>query len=134
MKLIPEIYVTNLSESRQFFVKVLGFSVKYERPEEQFAYLEFQGNAVMLEGLDGDSRKWLTSELEKPFGRGVNFQWQVENIDELYQRVQRLAPNAIYLPLEHKSYTGKFANKQTVITQTQFIVQPPDGYLFRFCD
>ncbi|CAM4153256.1 hypothetical protein [Vibrio agarivorans] len=78
----------------------------------------------------GDSRKWVTGYLEYPFGRGINFQWDVSDIASLYARVQSKAPDVVYLPLESKSYTVG----DSVATQTQFIVQSPDGYLFRFCE
>ena len=83
----------------------------------------------MLEGVGGNSRKWLTDGLEHPFGRGVNFQWDVSDIESLYLTVQSKAPSSIFLPLESKSYLvdGK------AVTQTQFIVESQDGYLFRFC-
>ncbi len=83
----------------------------------------------MFEGVSGNSRHWLTGELEKPFGRGVNFQWDVINLDAMYKRVKKLSADSIYLDLEIKSYR---INNKTAI-QKQFIVQDPDGYLFRFC-
>jgi hypothetical protein len=67
--------------------------------------------------------------MEKPFGRGVNFQWDVADIDSIYARVKALAPESIYLDFEVKSYQCDDEN----IIQKQFIVQDPDGYLFRFC-
>lgn len=133
MGIVPELYVSDIEASKQFFVEVLGFSVKYERREEQFAYLAFCGNALMLEGLQGKSRKWLTDTLESPFGRGVNFQWEVDNVDKRYQRVKHLSPQSIYLPIETKRYRRNINGINDIVEQTQFIVQSPDGYLFRFC-
>ena len=115
--------------SKAFFVNVLGFAVKYERPEEEFAYLTLDGVDLMLEGINSDSRKWMTDKLEAPLGRGINFQWDVKDIEALYCSVKSLAADAIYLQLESKSY--ECGNK--IAVQQQFIVQTPDGYLFRFC-
>lgn len=56
----------------------------------------------MLEALAGDSRKWITGELDAPFGRGINFQWNVLNIDDMYAKVISESPGSIYLPLESK--------------------------------
>ncbi|USD63904.1 VOC family protein [Vibrio sp. SCSIO 43140] len=130
VKIVPELYVQNLDENLIFFVDILGFSIKYQRPEEQFVYLTRDGLDLMLEGVEGNSRKWLTGELEPPFGRGINFQWDVKGINVLYSRVQSIFSKAIFLPLEAKSYqvSGQ------LVTQEQFIVQSPDGYLFRFCE
>lgn len=126
----PELYVTDLDENITFFVEALGFAVKYSRPEEDFGYLTFQGSALMLEGLGGNSRKWLTGEMIQPFGRGINTQWQINKIDELFARVQTHAPEAIFLSLERKTYIC--GDEQS--TQKQFIAQTPDGYLLRFCE
>ncbi|MCF7505071.1 VOC family protein [Vibrio sp. L3-7] len=129
LRVVPELYCLDIEVSKSFFVEILGFSVKYERPEEAFAYLTMDGVDVMLEGLSGDSRKWVTGKLEAPFRRGVNFQWDVSNIDALYQRVCIQSKDSIYLTLESKSYPCG----ERIATQKQFIVQTPDGYLFRFC-
>ena len=66
---------------------------------------------------------------EKPFGRGINFEWGVAEIDKMYLRVKAAVPDSIYLKMETKSY--KCGDK--IVVQKQFIVQDPDGYLFRFC-
>ncbi|MEZ8583649.1 bleomycin resistance protein [Vibrio cyclitrophicus] len=129
LRVVPELYCLDIEVSKSFFVEVLGFSVEYERPEEAFAYLTLDGVDVMLEGLNGDSRKWITDKLEVPFGRGVNFQWDVSDIDTLYQQVSDQSKASIYLTLESKSYSCD----DRVAIQKQFIVQTPDGYLFRFC-
>lgn len=129
LRVVPELYCLDIEVSKSFFVEVLGFSVKYERPEEAFAYLTLDGVDVMLEGLNGDSRKWITDKLEVPCGRGVNFQWDVSDIDTLYQQVSDQSKASIYLTLESKSYSCD----DRVVIQKQFIVQTPDGYLFRFC-
>lgn len=129
LRVVPELYCFDIRVSQSFFVDVLGFSVKYERPEEEFACLTLDGVDLMLEGIDSNTRKWVTGKLELPLGRGVNFQWDVGNIDSLYGRVCDKAEAAIYLPMESKSYQcGRVAS-----VQKQFIVQTPDGYLFRFC-
>jgi|GEM_PF-6643447 len=40
VKLVPELDVTEMSASLNFYVTVCGFTIRYERPEERFAYLE----------------------------------------------------------------------------------------------
>jgi len=35
-KLVPELYCSNIERSLAFYVNVLGFSVRYARPEERF--------------------------------------------------------------------------------------------------
>ena len=45
----------------------------------------------MVECISCEGIRWVTAELEKPFGRGINF------------RMQDVAPESIYLELESKS-------------------------------
>ena len=129
LKLVPELYCSNINVTKKFYVDVLGFEIKYERIQEQFVYFTLDGVDIMAEGLDGAGRRWLTQKMQKPFGRGVNFQWDVSEIDELYKRALKAAPDNIYLKMETKEYQCG----DTLTQQKQFIVQDPDGYLFRFC-
>ncbi|MCE0556382.1 VOC family protein [Motilimonas sp. E26] len=129
LKLVPELYCADIEVTKKFYTEVFGFEVKYERIEEQFVYFTLGGVDIMAEGIAGVGRRWLTGEMEKPFGRGVNFQWDVADIDDLYSRVKASAPDSIYLELETKEYQCA----DLVAIQKQFIVQDPDGYLFRFC-
>lgn len=124
--LIPELYCTSLEVSREFYVSVLGFKVLYERPEEKFVMLEREGAQIMLEELGAD-RNWISAPLETPFGRGVNFQIQVADVDALYERVKN-SKSKIFLPIEEKWYRANDAE----LGNRQFIAQDPDGYLLRF--
>lgn len=127
-KLVPELYCEDIEVTKEFYVEVFGFEIKYERVEDQFAYFTLDGLDIMVEGINCIGRRWLISEMEKPFGRGVNFQWDVAEIDDLYSRIKAKVPSSIYLKMETKEY--QCANE--VVVQKQFIVQDPDGYLFRF--
>ena len=128
-KLVPELYCEDIQVTKKFYIEVFGFEVKYERVEEEFVYFTLNGIDIMVEGINGVGRRWLTDKMEKPFGRGINFQWDVSEIDELYSRVKALVPDSIYLEMESKEY--QCGDK--IAVQRQFIVQDPNGYLFRFC-
>ena len=122
----PELCCTNLEKSLAFYVGVLGFKILYRREEEKFAFLE-KGNAqIMLEEI-GVGRNWITGKLEHPFGRGINFQIEVEDVAELYKTIQQNNIE-IFMPMEEKWY-GKNSN---IVGNKQFITQDPDGYLLRF--
>ena len=128
-KLVPEFYCFDLKQSLNFYVKFLGFSIKYQRPEENFVYLELEGVEIMLEEyLAGKDRIWETGALERPLGRGVNFQIEIRDTKKLYERLKTNEID-IYHDLECKTYRVGKEN----ITQHQFLVQDPDGYLLRFC-
>lgn len=100
----------------------------YSRPENNFAMLNKQGSQIMLEQVDYESdRCWLSDVLEKPFGRGINFQIEVDGVDRLYETVKK--SNAkVFLPIEEKWYRMEDSEGGN----RQFVVQDPDGYLLRF--
>jgi len=124
--LVPELYCTDLKASLDFYVSKLGFTISYERPEDHFAYLEYQGAELMLDQI-GESRDWLTGEMEPPFGRGINLQIQAKDVKGLYQKVldTGLKP---FLELEEVSY--RVGEEEQAVRQ--FLIQDPDGYLLRF--
>lgn len=129
MSLVPELYCTNLETTLAFYTQVLGFEIKYARHEEGFVYLTRDEIELMFEQLDGTGRRWRTADLEPPLGRGVNFQCEIPDVQALYEAVQRACPDRVYLPMERATYRCGAQD----VTQDQFIVQDPDGYLFRFC-
>lgn len=125
--LVPELDVTDLDASLAFYCDVLGFQVRYLRPEERFAYLKREGAELMLEEAAGPGRRFRTAPLERPFGRGANFQIRVADAPGLIGRV-RDAGAPILVDLEDRWYRrgdGEVGNRQ-------FVVVDPDGYLLRF--
>jgi catechol 2,3-dioxygenase-like lactoylglutathione lyase family enzyme len=122
----PELLCQNLKRSLNFYVGIAGFTVLFERPEHGFAYLEREGVQIMLEQI-GAEREWITGELSYPFGRGINFQIGVSDVDALYQSVLQVSW-PVYLALEEKWYRQNMMESGN----RQFLVQDPDGYLLRF--
>ena len=117
--------VADLERALAFYVGVLGFAVLFDRAEENFACVGFDGAEVMLEEPVG--RTWLAAALERPFGRGLNLQIETRDATALHDRC-RAAGAPIFLPLEDKAY--RQGAKDVFVRQ--FIVQDPDGYLLRF--
>jgi catechol 2,3-dioxygenase-like lactoylglutathione lyase family enzyme len=126
-RLIPELDVADLDRSLAFYVGTIGFSVIYERPEERFVYLDFQGAQLMLEEAAGPGRRVLTAPLEPPFGRGMNLQIMVDDVDALHERVGE-AGLALILPMEERWYRRREAE----LGLRQFWLADPDGYVLRF--
>ncbi len=124
---VPELDVADLARSVSFYVDVLGFSVRIERPEERFAYLTRGPVHLMLEQADGPGRRFRTAPLEYPFGRGMNLQIEVPDVDHLHAQALR-AGAAIYIPLEERWYR----RGDEEAGHRQFVVIDPDGYLLRF--
>ncbi len=86
-KIIPELICSNLKESLDFYVNVLGFEIDFQRPERLFAMLERQGVSLMLEEFLPD--RWLVGELEKPYGRGINFQMETTDVQSLRDTIEK---------------------------------------------
>lgn len=130
--LTPELCCSNLKTSLAFYMDVLGFEIQYQREEERFAMLERQGSRIMLDEIsnnsaEGTNRTWISSALEKPFGRGMNLEIRTTKIDELYNHVQQ-SDATIFLPIEEKWYRVN----DSEVGNRQFIVLDPDGYMLRF--
>ena len=126
--LVPELSIRDLDASLAFYRDLLGFSVRFSRPEDGFAYLELGRAQIMLEQLPDDMRPaWLTGELQVPFGRGLNLQIEVDDVAAIHKRL--LAANVeLFRPLRRSWY-----REETVENgQDEFLVQDPDGYLLRF--
>src|SRR3954467_12716709 len=126
-RLIPELEVEDLDRSLGFYTAVVGCTVAYARPEERFAMLELEGARLMLEEAAGPGRRFHTAPLEHPFGRGVNFQIEVADVESLHARVIA-ARSPVVLALEERWYR----RRDHEVGQRQFVVADPDGYLLRF--
>ncbi len=123
--LVPELNCQNVRTSLQFYTDVLGFHIRYDRPEKGFYFLERQGAEIMIEQLGETS--WLTAEATPPLGRGMNLQIGTTDLAALYETCK--AANAvIFRDWEEAWYRAG----DHYVGQAQFIVQDPDGYLLRF--
>lgn len=123
-KLIPELSVTNLDRSLDFYCEILGFSVEYARVEDRFAFISLEGAQIMLEE---DNGHWCTGDLAYPRGRGVNLQMEVKCLDRM---VTSLQTRGLGLFREMQEHWRKVDDKE--YGEREILVQDPDGYLMRF--
>lgn len=128
-KLVPELMVTDLQKSLEFWVSCLEFSIAYQRPEDGFAYLDLNGAQVMLEQVDPHAGQWLTAPLSKPFGRGINLQIDVVAVAPIIRHLG-LAGFTLYRDCQDTWYRAN----NVEVGQREFIVQDPDGYLVRLVE
>lgn len=124
-RLVPELYCSDIERSVRFYVDLLGFVVRFARPEERFVYLDREGAELMLE--QPTTRMFVSAELEHPYGRGVNFQIEVADVAALYARVNA-SKWPVFLELEDRWYR----QNELELGNRQFVIEDPDGYLLRF--
>lgn len=125
--LVPELLVMNLADSLEFWCRLCGFEVLYDRPDERFAYVACGRLHLMLEQY-GAGRNWLAGDLERPFGRGINLQMSVLDLGPILSRLA-VAAWPLFMRPETKWYRVSRSDEAGV---RQFVVADPDGYLVRF--
>ncbi|WP_198413745.1 VOC family protein [Cryobacterium sp. TMT2-15-1] len=124
--LVPELLITSLEASLDFWCRLCEFVMLYDRPDAGFAYITSGTAHIMLEQR-GSGRNWIPAPLEPPLGRGINLQITVASIQPLLSALEG-ASSALFMEPETKWYrTGT-----TEAGVAQFLVQDPDGYLIRF--
>ena len=123
-KMIPELSVFDIEQTKRFY-NDLGFKIEYERPEEKFVFMSFQDSQFMFEQIHDNG--WNIGELIYPLGRGINFSIAVDDIEGLYKLVKSLNLE-IYRELNRSIYQVNGTEE----TQTEFLIQDPNGYLLRF--
>ncbi len=94
---------------------------------EGFSYLTLGEAQLMIDQI-GIGRTFEIDEapLERPFGRGLNLQILVPNVNDILTRLSA-AGVPLYLPLEEEWYR----RDDHEIGNRQFVVADPDGYLLR---
>lgn len=126
-KNIPELSVTNLKNSLNFY-KTAGFKVEYDRPENKFAFISLDEIQFMLQEI-ANNDKWDVSPLSYPFGNGINFQLEVENLDEIYNSFK----NSNY-KITFDIQENWYRQDDKMLGNKEFLIQDPDGYLLRFSE
>ncbi|HGF5057725.1 Catechol 2,3-dioxygenase [Vibrio xiamenensis] len=123
--MVPELSVSNFEESLNFYQNLLGFKIRNQRSNPEFAYLENENVQIMLEQIHDTG--WSTGELEYPLGRGVNFQMELTDISPILERL-----NAANVVLYREPKESWYDEGNVLSGQREFLVQDPDGYLLRF--
>lgn len=124
--LVPELVVTDLAASLPVYTELFGFNVLFER--EHFAYLELGKAQLMLNDGPGDPA-WRTGALERPFGRGINLQIEVQEVLPLRERLK-----AANYPVKAEVEENWYRQDDTLHGHQEFLVMDPDGYLLRFVE
>ena len=122
-KLIPELSVSDIYKSKEFYQKI-GFKIVYERKENKFAFLELEGNQIMIEEINDN---WNTGKLEYPFGRGINISMSIEDIDKYYLNLKEKN-----IKFFKELMINNYKVNEKIYEDKEFLIQDPDGYLLRF--
>ena len=123
--LIPELSVSNIKRSKDFYLKI-GFEIMYERKENKFCFIKLEENQIMLEE---NNDNWNTGEMEYPYGRGINNSMSVNDIDKMYNELKK-KNITFFKELEIHDYRVD----DKIYHDKEFLIQDPDGYLLRFND
>ena len=119
--------VTNLENSLKFY-KTVGFKVEYDRPENKFVFISLGEIQFMLQE-NSDNEKWEVAKLTYPFGNGINFQLEVENVNKIYDNLKN---NNYKIAFDIEENWYRQGNQ--LLGNKEFLVQDPDGYLLRFSE
>ena len=84
-KLIPELTVIDIVKTKHFYIDILGFTIEYEREADKFIFVSLDGSQFMFEEMHADG--WNVATMEYPFGRGINFSIEVDDIDAIYEKL-----------------------------------------------
>ncbi len=126
--LVPELSVSSFEESLDFYVRILGFAIAYQREEEGFAFLTL-GEAQLMIDETGNGRTWKTAAFDHPLGRGINLQIEVNDLQPLLDSLKRESIE-LFMETEERWYR----KNDHEVGNRQFLVQDPDGYLLRFTE
>lgn len=123
--LVPELTVADLEKSLLFYIAA-GFSLRFRRENPPFAYLELGQAQLMLEQEHAGG--WNIEPLDRPLGRGINFQIEVPDAVQVLTVLQTRGIQ----PLREIRDTWYAVSALQQEGQREFLAQDPDGYLLRF--
>lgn len=123
--LIPEFVVSDIDISKDFYINILGFKLEYERNEDKFVFISLGNIQLMLE----QGTKEELEDMKYPFGKGVNFSFGVDNVEDIYSKL--LKRN---YPIKRELRKREFRVNDEIVIQMEFSILDPDGYFIRITD
>lgn len=124
-KLTPELLISDINQSNLFYIQYLGFTLEYERKEDRFMLISYEGSQFMLE--QDHPEAWITELPVFPRGRGVNFQIEVSSLSTIIAKIKEY--NLTYFK-EPKEQWYRINDQEEGVKE--LLIQDPDGYLLRF--
>ena len=65
-KMIPELTVSDINKTKEFYLNILDFKLEYEREADRFIFLSFEETQLMFEEMHENG--WNVAEMSYPFG------------------------------------------------------------------
>jgi len=125
-QLIPELYVSDFAKSLNFYTNILPFKIEYSRDNPQFAFLSYQGSQLMIQ-IEDNNPDWNTDRAEYPYGRGINFQIDTDNVQGIVASLSQYN-----YPLKRNIKDSWYRSGNKEYGCREILVMDPDGYLLRF--
>jgi len=125
--LTPELIVGDLNGSLKFYESI-GFSAVYRRDNPPFVFLELGESQIMLQQIL-DKNAWEIERPEYPFGRGINFQILVPDVNEFAIRAKKI--NAYII---ENTDINIYQILNGAAKQKELVIADPDGYVLRFSE
>lgn len=124
--IMPELYVSNFNKSLDFYIKLLGFKIEYQRENPLFAFLSYQETQLMIQ-QEVENENWHNGVPEYPYGRGVNFQIHTDNVMNIVENL-----NKNKYPITRDLEENWYQQDNILHGCREILVMDPDGYLLRF--
>ena len=122
--LIPKLSVSDINRSLHFYIDILLFELQCEQKIDKLALISLGNSQIMVEEIMIDLE---TENIFYPFGRGINFQIIVDNINELYENIR-----INDYPIKTKTHENWYKTNNKLIEQNEFSIIDPDGYTLTF--
>jgi len=130
MKFLPivaEFLVLDFKKSLHFYIDILGFKIEYQRKDPNFAFLSYGKSQIMIQELEPREKE--TEKLEYPFGRGINFQIETNNVNKIIGFLKKHS-----YPLTRGIKDSWYQGNKILYGCREILVKDPDGYLLRFSE
>lgn len=125
--LLPELYISNFEASLRFYVDIIGFKLEYKRDNPKFGFLSYRGSQLMIQELVSGEKE--SEKMERPFGRGINFQIETDSVQVI---INSLIKNEY--PLKRGIKDSRYRENNILRGCREILVTDPDGYLLRFSE
>lgn len=127
LPILPELYISDFKRSIHFYIDILGFKIEYQRENPNFAFISYQRSQLMIQELVKGEKE--IGKLEYPFGRGINFQIETDNIQKIIDSLEKNS-----YPIKRGSTDSWYRENNLLHGCREILVMDPDGYLLRFSE